>query len=144
MNSRCPLPRATIDSVSAVREQHRRAQVDGQRAVDLLGENEFSRPLPGQPGVGDEHVDLARLGEQPRRRVGLGEVGDDRAPAELGRQRLEHVGAPPGQRQHARRARASAARDRLPEPAGRAGQQDPRAVELHANTATVAVKLCRK
>ena len=96
-----------------------------------------------QPGVGDQHVDVAGLAQQRVDGVGIGEVGDDRPPADLRRQRLEHVRRRPVSVSEAPRA-ASAARDRLAEAARRARQQDPRTVELHANTATVAVKECRK
>ena len=58
----------------------RRAQVDGQRTVDLLARERVEPGRGGQRGVGDEHVDLARLarrGARPATR----RSGPRRAPA---------------------------------------------------------------
>ena len=52
-----------------------------------------SVPEPGQAGVGDQHVHLTGLGDQPLDLGAIGEVGDDRASAELTAQRLQRVGA---------------------------------------------------
>ena len=96
-----------------------------------------------QRGVGDQHVDGAGLVEQPRRGARVGEVRRDGPAAQLGRERLERLGAPAGQ--HDRRAaRGEPARDRAAEPARRAGEQDRAPAEVHAKTATVAVKPCTK
>ena len=106
-------------------------------------ENEFSRPLPGSAALATSTSTSPASSSSRARRVGQREVGLDRPPADLRRQRLEHLQPPPGQRQH-RAARVQRPRDRLAEAAGRPGQQDTRTVQVHANTATVAVKLCRK
>ena len=50
-------------------ELHRRAQVDVDRAIDLVGGEVIHPAGGGQAGVGYEDVDVARLGRQRRRAV---------------------------------------------------------------------------
>jgi hypothetical protein len=57
-----------------VGEQHRRAQVDVERAVDLLGREGVQLAAPGQPGIGDQHVDLADGSDQAVDVAALGEA----------------------------------------------------------------------
>lgn len=80
-----------------VREPNGRAQVDGQRGVDLLRGKLVQASGGGQRGVGHQHVDLAGLLEEDFDRRGVAEVGGQRAPAHRGGQTLEHVGAPAGE-----------------------------------------------
>ncbi len=121
-NTRCPDPRAASGSASS------RASWIGARRFTASarsissGVNEVELAAGRQRRVGDEHVDVARLREQPGRRVRLDEVGRDRAAAELGRERLQRLGPPPRQDHAARRARASARAAAPPIAAGRAGQ----------------------
>ena len=73
--------------------------------------NVVEPPAGGQRRVGDEHVDRRRPRRAARvdRRRSARSHATARA-AELGRQRLEHVGAPPGQHAAARRAPPARAR----------------------------------
>ncbi len=125
-------------------EHHRRAQVDVQRAVDLLDAEVQERAGGGHARVGHEDVGAGGLVRQALHRVGIGEVDGEHAAAGLRRQRLEHVGAPAGQDE--RRARAGeTARDRVADATRRAGDEGRAAGDVHpGNTATVAVKPCRK
>lgn len=57
---------------------YRYLEVDPKRTIDLLGGEAVEPPGGGQCRVGDEDVDVARLGEQGEARARLGEVADDR------------------------------------------------------------------
>ncbi len=113
-----------------VREHDRRAQVDVEGAVDLLDGEGLQGPGGGQGGVGDEDVDVAGVRREALDGGALAEVDRQRARAELGGERLEHVGAPSGQDQ---RGAACAQRpcDRVADAAGGAGEQHGGAGDLH-------------
>ena len=139
-----PEPRAAMPAESARASTIGARRLTASAASSSSTLNELSRPLAGQRGVRDEHVGVADLGQQPRDLVRPREVAGDRAARQLGRQRLEHVGAAAGQHEPRARARRRA-RDRVPDAPGRPGEQDRAPAEVHrAKTATVAVKLCRK
>ena len=143
MNSRCPLPRATIGSIRPWASSIGARRLTASARSICSGEKEFSRPLPGSPAFATS-TSTSPASASSR----SGASGSDRSatitrpPISRG-ERLEHLGAAARQRQR-RAARGQRPRDRLAQPTGRAGQQDTRTVELHANTATVAVKQCRK
>ena len=114
-----------------VRQRDRRAQVDVERAVDLLDrEATPGAPTPGSAGVGDQDVDLAGLADAGARPRPVAEVDGQRARVELGGERLEHVGAPPGEDQLGA-APVQRAGDRVADAAGGAGEQDGGAGDLH-------------
>ena len=89
--------------------------------------NVDSWPDAGSARVGDEHVDVRALARQALHRVGVGEVDRQRARRRLGGQRLEDLGAPPGEHELGA-GRAQAARDGVAEPTGRAGEQNAAAL----------------
>jgi hypothetical protein len=81
--------------VERPRHQHRRLEVDPQRPHDLLGAEIRQQTGARQPGVGDEDVDLARLGREPLGGAGLGQVGRQRPvpiAGQLGRQGFKSLG----------------------------------------------------
>ena len=80
-------------------EHDRRAQVDVERAVDLLDRERLQRSRGGKGGVGDQDVHLAGFAQQPRDLRALGEVHRKSATAELARERFQHLGAPTRQDQ---------------------------------------------
>ena len=77
-----------------VRERDRGAQVDRERAVDLLHREGVQRAGGRQRGVGDQDVHVAGLADETVDLAGLDQVDGERARAELLRERLEHLGAP--------------------------------------------------
>ena len=94
-------------------EQHRRLEVDAQRAGQLLGGEVGQAPGAGQPGVGDEDVDRARLGGELLGGARLGQVGGEDAVAVAGQlrgQRLQRLGLAAAQHQGRRRARPAPSR----------------------------------
>ena len=150
-------PRAALDHAartSSAGEQHRRAQVDVERAVDLLDGERLDRGRwPGSAALATRtSTGAGVLRPAASTRVAVGEVARRaRAPPSLGGQRLEHVGAAAGEHQRARRgARArgrSPARARRVAPVTstrpcRRGSCD-RARMPRRRAPTVAVKPCR-
>ena len=87
----CPAPRAAIGSAS------RRAITIGARRLTAsarsMSSTEKRRDVAAarQRRVGDQHVDVAGLGQQAVDVGRVGEVAGDGAPAGLGGERLEHV-----------------------------------------------------
>ena len=82
-----------------------------------------SSPEAGSAALAMRISTVARLIEQARHLVALGQVAGDRPAAELGRERLEHIDAP--RAEHDRRtAGGDRARDRLADPARGAGDED--------------------
>ena len=75
----------------------------------------------------------------------VGEVDGDALGAELGGEAFEDVGPAAGE-DEGRAAGGARPRDGVADAAGGAGEQDGAVAKLHgqANTATVAVKACRK
>ena len=122
MNRRCPRRRSSIAGQQRVRERYRCAQVDIERAVELLDVNASSGPTPAarrwRRGCRPRRPRRAAVSTSRR----LVEVDGHRARAELGRERLEHVAAPAGQDQ-LRAARVQRARDRLADSTGGAGER---------------------
>ena len=114
------------------REHDRRAQVDVERAVDLVRPEGVDPAAGGQRRVGHEHVDLARPARQRRDLLAIGQVGDEHLDprAQIAGQALEHVGLAPAD-QHRRAAGVQPPRDRDPDPARRAGDQRPGAGYVH-------------
>ena len=101
-------------------------------------------PAGRQARVGDEDIDVRVVARQALDRGQVGEIDRHGRRAGLGRERLEHLGTAAGEHQP-RALGVQAARDRVAEPARRAGEQDGPPGEVHAgNTATVALKPCRK
>ena len=94
-------------------QEHRRAEVDVEHAVDLLGRVLLDAAAARHGRVGDEDVRGASLlVGKPRDRLAIREVAGHRASAELRGERLEHAGAPPGQDERRRRAPPGRARSR--------------------------------
>ena len=127
MNSRCPLPRATIAGESACASSIGARRLTVSARSISSAENECSPPLPGQPGVGDEHVDLAR----PRPAARDGASGSARSdtiarPPTSSASGVEHVHPPAGQQSTRRRARAAPARS-----PGRGRPSRPSAAPAH-------------
>jgi hypothetical protein len=82
-----------------VGEDDRSAQVDLDRAVDLLERERVQGAGSRQGGVGDQDVDVSGLADQALQ-LGTGaEVNGERACAELGGQPLQHLAAAAGQDQ---------------------------------------------
>ena len=130
MNTRWPRPRATIAGASAAGERDRRAQVDLEHAVDLLlGQLGQRARCRAAPALATSTSTSPASSTQPLDGLAVGEVARERAAAELGGERLEHVGAAAGEVE-ARAARGERAGDRVADAAGRAGQQDAAADEV--------------
>ena len=149
--------RGDEQQVSAPARDHRRqqrvcqhdrgAQVDAQRAVDLLLGEGLQAARGRQRGVGDQDVHLARLASQA---VDLGGLARGRRPARAHPssrgQRLQHLDAPPGQDQ-LRAAGVQRAGDRLAETAGgavsrtRSRAGDAAATELASATSMQVIAL---
>jgi small-conductance mechanosensitive channel len=111
-----------------VGEDDRRAQVDVEHAVDLLDGVGVERPGPRERRVRDEHVHVAGLPGQPLDVRAVGEVDDHRLGADRLREQIERLALAPGQHEP-RAARGEVAGDRLPEPAGRPGEEHAGTVE---------------
>ncbi len=115
------------------RHQHRSLEVDPQGAPHLLGAEVGESAGSGQPGVGDQDLDLARLGGEPLGRARLGKVGRQDAVSlagKLRRQRLERLGLTSAE-DEARPPLRQRHRDRTPEPPGRPGEQRIVAGKFH-------------
>ena len=112
------------------RHDDRGAQVDVERAVDLLEAEALERPRAREGRVGDEDVDVAGLAEQAIDLGGIAEIDGERASVELGGQGLEHVGAPAREDQLGA-VPVQLAGDRVADAAGGAGEQDGGAGDLH-------------
>ena len=82
-----------------MRKQHRRAQVDIERAIDLIAREALEPSRRGYAGVGDQDVDLSGLLEEAIDLGGVAEIDGERARLELLGERLEHVGSPTGEDQ---------------------------------------------
>ncbi len=77
------------------REHDRRAQVDVERAVDLLDAEVVDHAARRQACVRDEDLDVPDLLGEARDGIAVREVDGERTPAELLRERLEHVARRP-------------------------------------------------
>ena len=151
-----PLPRATIASASPCASSiGARRLTSSARSISSI-EYDVSRPLPGSAALATS-TSTSPASASSR----SGASGTDRS-ASIARPPISCAsGSSTSTRRpvsdELRAARGERPGDRLPEPAGRAGEQDPGTIELHranssssgaepphANTATVAVKLCRK
>jgi hypothetical protein len=127
------------------REDHRRAQVDLKRAVDLLVAVVQERAGGRHGCVGDQQVDVSDLPEQAIDLGGLLEIHGERAGAELLREWFEHVGATAREDQLGATPMQRAC-DRVPDASRRPCQQCGSSGQMlgHGpNTASVAVKPCR-
>ena len=125
MNTRWPRPALEHPRQQRVREHDRRAQVDVERAVDLLHRERLEPARRRNPGVGDQDVHLAGLRGQPRDLRGSAErSAGERARVQLRGERLEHDRPrATGERSAAAPRAASAAGDRLADAARGAGEQ---------------------
>ncbi len=132
MNTSCPCPRSTIPGTSVAGELDRHAQVDVDRAVDLLGREALDRAAGGQRRVGDEDVHFAGDVGQPGGALRVGEVDRKLAvvAAEVLLQPIEHLGPPAGEDQLGA-ARVQRPRDRLADAPGRSRQQHLRTFDSH-------------
>ncbi len=110
-------------------ERDHRAEVDLQHAVDLLGAQVREEPAGRQRGVGDQDVELAGLADEGLDLLAPAEVPDGGLRAELGGERLEHVGATAGDHELSAAGRAGTG-DRLADPTGGAGDEHPSAEQL--------------
>jgi hypothetical protein len=114
-----------------MRERDWSAQVDVERAVDLLHRERLQPPGAGQRRVGYQDVDLACLGDETVDGGPIAQVNRECARAvERGGERPQHVRAPSCEDQLAA-ALVQGAGDRLTEAAGGAGEQDGGAGDLH-------------
>ena len=131
------MPFATVGHprAKALREDDRRPQVDVQRVIDLVDRDVDGVGGAADAGVGDQDVGVGAVGDEPRHVVAAGEVGDDRAAVDLGRQRVEHVFAARGEDQ-LRALGVQCVGDRLSDAAGGAGQQDGCVTEFHGGDGT--------
>ena len=130
MNTRWPDAAGGHRLAQQPAQDHRRAQVDRQRAVDLRDGEGGDRPAGRQRGVGDQDVDPPASRASDSGAPGLGEIAHDRPAPGLDRDRLERVGAPAGQDER-RAAGGEPARQRRPEPARRAGEEHGAPGERH-------------
>ena len=102
-----PLGSSRASSIGA------RRLTSSARSICSTRERRRAAPLAGSAGVGDEHVDLAGLGQRAAPGAARSaRSARERAAAELGRERLEHLGAAAGERRAARRGRRARARSR--------------------------------
>ena len=142
-----PSPRATIGSTSSRASTiGARRLTASARSISLEREASSARRSPAAPALDDEHVDVAGLRQQPLGRVGLDQVGDDRARRRARRPARSSTSARRPVSTTVAPARGQArARSAWPSPPRRAGEQDGPPAEVHAaKTATVAVKPCTK
>src|SRR5215211_93964 len=116
-----------------VGEPNRRLEVDPQHPAQFLGAEVLQPARAGEAGVGDQDVDRAGVGGEPRGGVGVGEVGDH-SPVPIAGQaarelveRLRLAGA-----EHERGpAAGQRGRDRTAQAAGRTAQQHRLRGQLH-------------
>jgi hypothetical protein len=98
------------------REDHRRTQVDRERAVDLLDGERGELAAARKPGVGHQHVDLRAFARQPQYCRGVGEVDRQRARLRLGGERSRTSARRPVRHELRARREQAAARSLWPEP----------------------------
>ena len=114
-------------------QRDRSPEVDGERPVDLVGPVHRQAPGRREPGVGDQDVDLPGRGDESLDLGGIGEIGRDHRGARLLGERGEHVDTPAAEHE-IRTLGTQAARDRRPDAACRARQEDPLTGELQPTT----------
>ena len=73
--TRWPEPRSSIGGVERPGHQDRSLEVDAQGSRHLPGREVGQQARPRQSGVGDEDVDVARVGGELLGGAGLGQVG---------------------------------------------------------------------
>ena len=111
-------------------QDDRCAEVHLEGPVDLLDREGVERPRGRQGGIGDQDVDVTRLGHEPCHLGTVREVDGQGAPAQLSGQRLEHIAPPAGQDQ-LRAAPGEGSGDGMPDAAGGACEEDRGAGDLH-------------